>query len=122
MKENSEFKPVKLRLEIDLVSYPAWAEGLGKYDKQDLLFFFIILPARVQFCQAVRQSDSRDAFLRLITLDLRLDCKGFTDASQEYVKNAWLLGIKFFLYRLTVCRVQDAEVGWRQTWHQKQIS
>ena len=27
-KENSEFKPVKLRLEIDLVSYPARAEGL----------------------------------------------------------------------------------------------
>ena len=31
-KENSEFKPVKLRLKIDLVSYPARAEGLGKYD------------------------------------------------------------------------------------------
>ena len=28
-----EFKPVKLRLKIDLVSYPARAEGLGKYEK-----------------------------------------------------------------------------------------
>ena len=28
-KENSEFKPVKLRLKIDLVSYPAPAEGVG---------------------------------------------------------------------------------------------
>ena len=27
-KENSEFKPVKRRLKIDLVSYPAQAEGL----------------------------------------------------------------------------------------------
>ena len=27
-KENSEFEPVKLRLKIDLVSYPALAEGL----------------------------------------------------------------------------------------------
>ena len=27
-KENSEFKPVKLRLKIDLVSYPGWAESL----------------------------------------------------------------------------------------------
>ena len=27
-KENSEFKPVKLRLKTDLVSYPARAEGL----------------------------------------------------------------------------------------------
>ena len=27
----SEFKPVKLRLKIDLVSYPVWEEGLGKY-------------------------------------------------------------------------------------------
>ena len=27
-KENSEFRPVKLRLKIDLVSYPARAEGL----------------------------------------------------------------------------------------------
>ena len=26
-------KPVKLRLKIDLVSYPARVEGLGKYDK-----------------------------------------------------------------------------------------
>ena len=26
--ENSEFKPVKLRLKIDLVFYPAQAEGL----------------------------------------------------------------------------------------------
>ena len=32
-KENSEFKPVKLRLKIDLVSYPAREEGLVKYDK-----------------------------------------------------------------------------------------
>ncbi len=32
MKENTEFKPVKLRLKIDIVSYPARAEGLGKYD------------------------------------------------------------------------------------------
>ena len=31
-KENSDFKPVKFRLKIDLVSYPARAEGLGKYD------------------------------------------------------------------------------------------
>ena len=30
-KENSEFKPVKLRLKINLVSYPVRAEGLGKY-------------------------------------------------------------------------------------------
>ena len=29
-KENSEFKAVKLRLKIDLVSYPARTEGLGK--------------------------------------------------------------------------------------------
>ena len=35
MKENSEFKPVKLRLKIDLVSYSARAEVLGKYDKGD---------------------------------------------------------------------------------------
>ena len=41
LKENSEFKPVKLRLKIDpvsykkndLVSYPVRAEGLGKYDE-----------------------------------------------------------------------------------------
>ena len=32
-KENSEFKSVKLSLKIDLVSYPARVEGLGKYDK-----------------------------------------------------------------------------------------
>ena len=29
-KENSEFKPVKLRLKTDLMSYPARAERLGK--------------------------------------------------------------------------------------------
>ena len=26
-KENSEFRPIKLRLKIDIVSYPAQAEG-----------------------------------------------------------------------------------------------
>ena len=31
-KENSQFKPVKLRLKIDFLSYPARVEGLGKYD------------------------------------------------------------------------------------------
>ena len=38
-KENSEFKPIKLRLKIDLVPYPARAEGLGKYDKHMLQIF-----------------------------------------------------------------------------------
>ena len=33
-KENSEFKPVKLRLKIDLVSYPARAEGLVNMNMQ----------------------------------------------------------------------------------------
>ena len=32
-KENSEFKPAKLRLKIDLVSYPARAGGVGKFGK-----------------------------------------------------------------------------------------
>ena len=31
-------QPVKLRLKIDLVSYPAQTEGLGKYD--NVVFFF----------------------------------------------------------------------------------
>ncbi len=31
-RRKTEFKPVKLRLKIDLVSYPARAKGLGKYD------------------------------------------------------------------------------------------
>ena len=36
-KENSEFKPVKLRLKIDFVSYPAREEGLGKSDNQSIV-------------------------------------------------------------------------------------
>ena len=35
-KENAEFKPVKPRLKIDVVSYPARAEGLGKYGQGDI--------------------------------------------------------------------------------------
>ena len=31
-RHDSELKPVKLRVKIDLVSYPARAEGVGKYD------------------------------------------------------------------------------------------
>ena len=34
--ENSEFKPVKLRLKIDLVSYPARAEGLVNMNNEEL--------------------------------------------------------------------------------------
>ena len=30
-ERNSEFEQVKLRLKIDLVSYPTRVEGLGKY-------------------------------------------------------------------------------------------
>ena len=36
-KENSEFKPVKLRLKIDLVSYPDRSEGLVNMVIQDCL-------------------------------------------------------------------------------------
>ena len=40
--KNSEFKPTKLYLKIDLVSHPACAEGLGKfkYWKVYLLYFY----------------------------------------------------------------------------------
>ena len=40
-KENSEFKPTKLCLKIDLVSYPAHGGVVGKYtqDKQKILRF-----------------------------------------------------------------------------------
>ena len=50
-KENSEFKPVKLRLKIDLVSYPARAEGLGKYLYTHLQIssYMIMVPARYIF-------------------------------------------------------------------------
>ena len=46
-KDNSEFKPVKLCLKIDLVSYPARAEGVGKYDKakKTNLDFYFNFPA-----------------------------------------------------------------------------
>ena len=33
---NSEFKPVKLHLKVDLVSYPARVEGFGKYKYGDM--------------------------------------------------------------------------------------
>ena len=36
-KENSELKPVKLRLKIDLVSYPARAEGLVNRIKSSIV-------------------------------------------------------------------------------------
>ena len=40
-KENSEFKPVKLRLKFDLVSYPARAEGLvNMYISYMYIFWF----------------------------------------------------------------------------------
>ena len=35
VKENSEFKPVKLRLEIDFVSYPARVEGLVNTERYE---------------------------------------------------------------------------------------
>ena len=44
----TEFKPVKLRLKIDLVSYPAWAEGLvNMIENQKLSRVRTLLPARV---------------------------------------------------------------------------
>ena len=46
-KENSEFKPVKLHLKIDLVPYPARADGVGKYDWQMLISYLI--PCKTPF-------------------------------------------------------------------------
>ena len=45
LKENSEFKPIKLRLKIDHVSYPAQAEGLVnmnniRYDPPERVLVF----------------------------------------------------------------------------------
>ena len=37
-KENSDFKPVKLRLKIDLVSYPARMEGLVNSTFVDIIY------------------------------------------------------------------------------------
>ena len=45
-KENSEFQPVKLRLKIDLVSYPAIAEGVGKYGNVMIILHFAELEPR----------------------------------------------------------------------------
>ena len=42
-KENSEFKPVKPRLKIDLVSYPARAEGLVNMITNSKMFIAINL-------------------------------------------------------------------------------
>ena len=42
-KENSELKPVKLRLKIDLVSYPTRAEGLVNMYTVALYLFIICL-------------------------------------------------------------------------------
>ena len=43
--ENSEFKPTKRCLKIDLMSYPARAEGLGKYgwlfNAKSILYIYI---------------------------------------------------------------------------------
>ena len=63
-KENSEFKPVKLHLKIDLVSYPARVEGLGKYDGElynillqtsprdlgDVEYPFMVITALLRIC------------------------------------------------------------------------
>ena len=44
-KENSEFKPVKLRLKVDLVSYPARAEGLvNRIQFSQKIHFSISMP------------------------------------------------------------------------------
>ena len=47
-KENSEFKTVKLRLKIDLVSYPTLAEGLV-----NIVTIFLIISAAVQALSSV---------------------------------------------------------------------
>ena len=63
-KEISEFKPVKIRLKIDLVSQPARAEGLGKNITEHCLstynsFCFLLFPF---FGPPERQSPQRGRF------------------------------------------------------------
>ena len=50
-KENSEFKPVKLRLKIDLVSYPDRAEELVNTGQGDLFVSQTPIEASVSHCQ-----------------------------------------------------------------------
>ena len=46
-KENSDFKPVKLRLKIDLVSYPAREEGLVNRIKESLWLAYGKVPSTI---------------------------------------------------------------------------
>ena len=62
-KENSEFKPVKLCLKIDLVSYPAQAEGLVNMIKQG---FFVLKRVRMQKFKVIHYWVQKPAFDRNI--------------------------------------------------------
>ena len=60
---NSEFKLFKLRLKIDLVSYSARAEGLGKYDIYEK--YTLAFQKQLKYITKLRQkhiSTTSDAF------------------------------------------------------------
>ena len=75
-KENSEFKHVKLRLKIDLVSYPARAEGLVNRIIQEKWLLF-----------------NRSDYLKLLYFDLRPEQNAIQgDAPEGSDTFQWQLG------------------------------
>ena len=61
-KENSEFKPVKLRFKIDLVSYPARAEGLVNMVAFKIFWFYIFLHEFLLFVVVILD----DVFIKIV--------------------------------------------------------
>ena len=61
----SEFKPVKFRLKIDLVSYPARAEGMGKYGYSDEI------PLMFPHCSWMRLTQTDEILTQTVEILMR---------------------------------------------------
>ena len=101
-KENSEFKPVKLRLKIDLVSYPARAEGLV-----NMIYTWSAAGNSLQWMGALSRQSATDHSVFLVDVllaDSRCSQKDIGSDGPEKLKilKKRQLGVDFGLCRQTV--------------------
>ena len=85
-KENSEFKPVKLRLKIDLMSYPARAEGL--VNMINMREIILSSGLRIRWLDLPAVGKTFLAFtIKRDELDLTLNCICFCGSASEALWN-----------------------------------
>ncbi len=96
-KEHSEFKPVKLRLKTDLVSYPARVEGLSKYESIDFAPCDFCLFPKLRSCRYETIEKIKEAVTKVTDTLAQEDFHGAFQKLLEMYNKCIVSGADYFL-------------------------